>query len=130
MTQSPDANADFLAQMQAGFAEWQSRFQQALKDFQAQASQLPQTGAAGLEDWQDRWKQTVADYEEKARPYVDEMIDSLKKLADSTPDPWKPWAESAVSFTERSIRTQQEFLERVVGTDTPGDANPRTEESQ
>jgi hypothetical protein len=113
--------------MQAGFAEWQSRFQQALKDFQEQASQLPQSGAAGLEDWQDRWKQTVADYEEKARPYVDDMIDSLKKLADSTPDPWKPWAASAVSFTERSIRTQQEFLERVVGTATPRDAGPQTE---
>jgi hypothetical protein len=122
MTQSSDANADFMAQIQAGLAEWQSRFQQALKDFQEQAAQLPQAGAAGFDEWQTRWKQTIADYEEKSKPYVDDMIQSLKKLADGTPEPWKQWAESAVSFTERSIRSQQEFLERVVGTDAADDA--------
>jgi hypothetical protein len=127
MTQSPDASADFMAQMQAGLAEWQSRFQQAMKDFQAQASQLPQAGAAGFDEWQNRWKQTVADYEEKAKPFVDDMIQSLKKLADSTPEPWKQWADSAVSFTERSIRSQQEFLERVVGTEASDDAKPPPE---
>jgi hypothetical protein len=127
MTQSPDASADFMAQMQAGLAEWQSRFQQAMKDFQAQASQLPQAGAAGFDEWQNRWKQTVADYEEKAKPFVDDMIQSLKKLADSTPEPWKQWADSAVSFTERSIRSQQDFLERVVGTEASDDAKPPPE---
>lgn len=127
MTQSPDASADFTAQIQAGFAEWQSKFQQALKDFQEQATQLPQAGAAGFDEWQTRWKQTIADYEEKAKPYVDDMIQSLKKLADSTPEPWKPWAASAVSFTERSIRSQQEFLERVVGTEGSDDTNQQPE---
>jgi hypothetical protein len=127
MTQSPDASADFMTQIQAGLAEWQSRFQQALKDFQEQAAQVPQAGAAGFDEWQNRWKQTIADYEEKAKPYVDDMIQSLKKLADSTPEPWKQWADSAVSFTERSIRSQQEFLERVVGTEASDDVKPPPE---
>lgn len=127
MTGSPDASNDFMAQMQAGFAEWQSRFQQALQDFQAQASQLPQSGAAGFDEWQRHWKQAIADYEEKSKPYVDDMLESLQRLADSTPEPWKQWAESAASFTERSVRTQQEFLERVVGTATPHADGPPTE---
>jgi 1,2-phenylacetyl-CoA epoxidase catalytic subunit len=127
MTKSPDASADFMAQIQANLAEWQSRFQQALKDFQEQAAQFPQAGAAGFDDWQNRWKQTVADYEEKSKPYVDDMIQSLKKLADSTPEPWKQWAESAVSFTERSIRSQQEFLERVTGTPPSDDPTQQPE---
>jgi len=125
MTQSPDASADFMTQVQASLAEWQSRFQQALEDFQEQAAQVPQAGAVGFDEWQARWKQTVADYEQKAKPYVDDMIQSLKKLADTTPEPWKQWADSAVSFTERSIRSQQEFLERVVGTEASDDAKPQ-----
>jgi uncharacterized protein YukE len=122
MTQPSDASADFMAQIQAGFAEWQSKFQQALKDFQEQAARLPQSGAAGFDDWQKRWKQTIADYEEKAKPYFDDLVQSLKRLAESTPEPWRQLAESAVSFTERSIRTQQEFLERVIDT---GSSEPR-----
>jgi hypothetical protein len=88
---------------------------------------VPQAGAAGFDEWQTRWKQTIADYEEKSKPYVDDMIQSLKKLADSTPEPWKQWADTAVSFTERSIRSQQEFLERVVGTDAADDAKQQPE---
>jgi uncharacterized protein YukE len=122
MTQPSDASADFMAQVQAGFAEWQSKFQQALKDFQEQAARLPQSGAAGFDDWQKRWKQTIADYEEKAKPYVDDLVQSLKRLAEATPEPWRQLAESAVSFTERSIRSQQEFLERVIDT---GSSEPK-----
>jgi uncharacterized protein YukE len=126
MTQPSDASADFMAQVQAGFAEWQSKFQQALKDFQEQAARLPQSGAAGFDDWQKRWKQTIAEYEEKAKPYVDDLVQSLKRLAESTPEPWRQLAESAVSFTERSIRTQQEFLERVIDTGS-SEPKPATE---
>jgi len=126
MTQSSESGADFMAQIQAGFTEWQSKFQQALKEFQEQAARLPQSGAAGFDDWQNRWKQTVAEYEEKAKPYVDDMVESLKRLAESTPEPWRQWAESAVSFTERSIRTQQEFLERVTDT-TSNEPKPEAE---
>lgn len=126
MTQPSDASADFMAQVQAGFAEWQSKFQQALKDFQEQAVRLPQSGAAGFDDWQKRWKQTIAEYEEKAKPYVDDLVQSLKRLAESTPEPWRQLADSAVSFTERSIRTQQEFLERVIDTGS-SEPKPATE---
>jgi uncharacterized protein YukE len=126
MTQPSDASADFMAQVQAGFAEWQSKFQQALKDFQEQAARLPQSGAAGFDDWQKRWKQTIAEYEEKAKPYVDDLVQSLKRLAESTPEPWRQLADSAVSFTERSIRTQQEFLERVIDTGS-SEPKPATE---
>jgi hypothetical protein len=115
-----------MAQIQAGFTEWQSKFQQALKDFQEQAARLPQSGAAGFDDWQKRWKQTIAEYEEKAKPYVDDLVQSLKRLAESTPEPWRQLAESAVSFTERSIRTQQEFLERVIDTGS-SEPKPATE---
>jgi len=44
---------------------------------------VPQAGAVGFDEWQARWKQTVADYEQKAKPYVDDMIQSLKKLVES-----------------------------------------------
>jgi len=127
MTQPPDGGTDFAAQVQAGLAEWQSRLQAMAKDFQEQASQFQQSGAAGFNEWQTRWKQTVAEYEEKAKPYIDDMIQSLHKLADSTPEPWKQWAESAASFTERSIRAQQEFLERFVQTGTPDDTTTQPE---
>jgi hypothetical protein len=53
-------------------------------------------------------------------------VQSLKRLAESTPEPWRQLADSAVSFTERSIRTQQEFLERVIDTGS-SEPKPATE---
>jgi len=120
MTQAQDASESFMAQMQAGFAEWQSRFQQMMKDFQ-EGSPFQQKDAARFNDWQKQWMQTIVDYEEKAKPYVDDLIQSLKRLADSTPEPWKQWAESAVSLTDRSIRAQQDLLERLAQTGTLDD---------
>jgi hypothetical protein len=111
---STGSPTDLMAQWQAAIKDWQESFQ-ALATTSTQQVTNFWKRAAGTEpsEWQARWRAVIDDYATKAKPYQEEMIDALRKLTSSWPDPFKPVGQAMVAAAERGLEAERTLLESM-----------------
>jgi hypothetical protein len=113
-TGSGSATGDFQAQWQSAMKEWREAFEALTSVPSGAGGQLWGQGDAGAGEWATRLVQAIEQYQAQAKPYQDEMLEALRTLASSWPEPFQPMMHVVVASVESGIEAERRMLDGVL----------------